>query len=292
MAPLDFEQRVARHYVKMRPAERRVVDYFRANREKVLIDSALTIAERIETSDATVVRATKALGYAGLDALRQALATELRSSLSPAERLSRTLEEVGGTMTAAFEVSLTTHLRCLQSLRDRISPAQFEKIVAGISTARRVVVFGIGPSSAIAGYFVIQLGRFGIDALALSNTGLLFADDLGKVRQGDIVVVLAYGHVYEELECLLERSEQLRLKILLITDTLGVALQQRVDMVLSVPRGQIDMLSMHTATLGFLEAVLVGVATARPAATLSSLNQLNESRRKLAGKATQLQTPK
>lgn len=289
---MDFEQRVARHYGRLRPAERRVVDYFRANREQVLVDSALTIAERIETSDATVVRATKALGYTGLDALRQSLATELRSSLSQAERLSRTLGEAGGTINGAFETSLATHLQCLQSLRDRIGTAQFERFVNGIAAARRVAIFGIGPSSAIADYFVIQLNRFGIDGLALSQTGLLFADELRKLRRDDVLVILAYGQLYGEVAALLERSEQLRLKAYLITDTLANTLQQRVEMVLSVPRGQTDMLSMHTTTLGFLEAVLVGVATARPSETLASLNGLNEFRRKLVGKALPVQTPK
>jgi DNA-binding MurR/RpiR family transcriptional regulator len=289
---MDFEQRVARHYGRLRPAERRVVDYFRANREQVLVASALTIAERIETSDATVVRATKALGYTGLDALRQSLATELRSSLSQAERLSRTLGEAGGTINGAFETSLATHLQCLQSLRDRIGTAQFERFVNGIATARRVAIFGIGPSSAIANYFVIQLNRFGIDGLTLSQTGLLFADELRKLRRDDVLVILAYGQLYAEVAALLERSEQLRLKAYLITDTLANTLHQRVEMVLSVPRGQADMLSMHTTTLGFLEAVLVGVATARPNETLASLNGLNEARRKLVGNALPVQTPK
>jgi DNA-binding MurR/RpiR family transcriptional regulator len=48
------------------------------------------------------------------------------------------------------------------------------------------------------------------------------------------------------------------------------------------------MLSTHTATLGLLETLLVGVATRRPAETLASLEGLNERRRKLTGKAMKL----
>jgi hypothetical protein len=39
-----------------------------------------------------------------------------------------------------------------------------------------------------------------------------------------------------------------------------------------------------------LEAILVGVASRRPVETLASLEGLNESRRKLAGKAVKLST--
>ncbi len=48
------------------------------------------------------------------------------------------------------------------------------------------------------------------------------------------------------------------------------------------------MFSMHTATLGFIEALLVGIATKRPAETVASLQALNDAREKLAGKPTKL----
>jgi hypothetical protein len=52
------------------------------------------------------------------------------------------------------------------------------------------------------------------------------------------------------------------------------------------------MLSMHTATLGFIEALLVGVAAKRPDETLASLKALNEARQKLAGQPMNLRLSK
>lgn len=284
MAAPTFEERVAERFGQMSPAEQRVVRFFQGNREEVLIASAAALASKAETSDATVVRATKALGFSGLEDLRRTLADELRSSLSPAERLTRTLGEVGSSLSAAFEMTLDLHLRSLESLRRSVTLEQFEKAVDGIAGAQRVVVFGIGPSSAIADYFVVQLCRFGLDATSLTNTGLLFADDLRKLRNGDLVIMLAYGRVYAELAALLDEIDRHGLRSFLITDTLAATLRHRVDLVLPVPRGHAEMLSMHTATLGFIEALLVGVATRRPDETLASLKELNEVREKLAGK--------
>jgi DNA-binding MurR/RpiR family transcriptional regulator len=284
MAAPTFEDRVAERFDQMSPAEQRVVRFFQGNREEVLIASAAALASKAETSDATVVRATKALGFSGLEDLRRTLAGELRSSLSPAERLTRTLGQVGRSLSTAFEMTLDLNLRSLESLRRSVTLEQFERAVDGIAGARRVVVFGIGPSSAIADYFVIQLGRFGLDIASLTNTGLLFADDLRKLRKGDLIIILAYGRIYAELAALLDEIDRHGLRSFLITDTLAATLRLRVDLVLLVPRGHAEMLSMHTATLGFIEALLVGVATKRPDETLASLKELNEARAKLTGK--------
>jgi DNA-binding MurR/RpiR family transcriptional regulator len=285
---LTFEERVAERFGQMSPAEQRVVRFFQGNREEVLIASAAALAAKAETSDATVVRATRALGFSGLDDLRRTLADELRNSLSPAERLTRTLGEVGGSLSAAFEMTLDIHLRSLESLRRSITLEQFEKAVDSIAGARRILVFGIGPSSAIADYLVVQLGRFGLDAASLTNTGLLFADDLRKLRRGDLIIMLAYGRVYAELAVLLDEIHRRGLRSILLTDTLAATLRHKVDLVLSVARGHAEMLSMHTATLGFIEALLVGVATKRPGETLASLKELNEARERLAGTSVNL----
>jgi DNA-binding MurR/RpiR family transcriptional regulator len=286
----SFDERVTDRFARMRPAEQRAARFFQENREEVLIGSAAALALKAMTSDATIMRTTKALGFTSLDDMRRTLASELRNSLSPAVRLTNTLSKVGRDPSAAFDMMLDVHQKSLESLRRTISAEHFDSAVSSIVAARRVLVFGLGPSSAIAKYFVIQLARFGLEAAGLANSGLLFADDLQKLRKGDLVVILAYSRVYQELGVLIDEIERRGISSLLLTDTLAAKLRERVDLVLPVARGQADMLSTHTATLGLLEAILVGVASRRPVETLASLEGLNESRRKLAGKAVKLST--
>jgi DNA-binding MurR/RpiR family transcriptional regulator len=280
----SFDERVAARLPAMSRAEQRVVRFFQTNREEVLIASAAALAAKTKTSDATVLRTAKSLGFASLEQLRRSLASELRRSLSPADRLEKTLEEVGDDLQAAFTVALDIHARALESLRRDISRAQFKSGVTHIVEARRVVVFGLGPSSAMADYFVIQLGRLGLDATSLTHTGLLFADDLQKLRKGDLVIMLAYGRVYVELAALLDKADQVGTRKILITDSLATQLRGRIDLILPVARGRVDMFSMHTATLGLIEALLVGIATKRPRETIESLRSLNAAREKLVGK--------
>lgn len=290
--PLSFDERVAQRLQEMSPAEQRVARFFQENREEVLIASAANLAAGAQTSDATVVRTARTLGFSGLDDLRRALAEELRNTVSPTERLTRTLGQVGQDLSTAFDLSLQIHLQSLESLRRSITPKLFKEAVQRLVAAKRIFVFGLGPSSAMAAYLVSQLGRFGLDAAALTNTGLLFADDVRKLHKDDLVVILAYGRVYPELALLLDEAKRRQVRSLLLTDTLAATLRDRVHLVLPVARGRADMLSMHTATLGLIEAILVGIASQRPKETLAHLSELNTLREKLAGEAMNLPASK
>jgi len=284
----SFGERVEAKLPRISPAERRVAHFLRDNPAEVLVSSAAALAALAGTSDATVVRTAKALGFAGLEELRRALASELGEYLSPATRLARSLREVGDDMGAAFDATLAIHRQAIECLHRDITPEQFRAAVEAMIGAGRVVVFGIGPSSAMAGYLAFQLARFGIDTLALTQTGLLLADDLQRLRQGDVLVMFAYGRVYRELAVLLDEADRRGIDKLLISDTLGARLRDRIDLVLAVARGRAEMFSMHTATLALIEALLVGVAARRPEAALGNLKILNERRRELAGEPMDL----
>ena len=290
MSFANFDERVAFHLDKMSPAEQRVARLLLEAREDVLVASAASLAEKAGTSDATVVRTVKSLGFAGMDELRRLLAAELKQSLNIASRLTETLRDVGDDLDAAFSHTLDIHREAIERLRRDISPAMFRTAVEAMTGAKRVVIFGIGPSSAVASYLAAQLGRFGVDTLCLAHTGLLFADDLRKLRRGDLLIAMVYTHVYRELAVLLNVADRHRIKKVLITDSLAAKLGQRVDLVLPVGRGRADMLSLHTATLGLIEALLVGVAANNPQAAVRSLESLNALRREVVGESIDIPT--
>jgi DNA-binding MurR/RpiR family transcriptional regulator len=285
---LSFDDRINASLGRLSPAAQRAACYFRDNREEVLIASASLLAQKAGTSDATVIRTARALGFSGMEELRRSLARELTDNLSPAGRLAGTLNEIGDDLEAAFNATLDIHLKALENLRRDVSAEQFRAAVTRIGEARRVFIFGMGPSSAMATYFETQLGRFGIDAYSLTQSGLLLADGLQKLRNGDLLIIFAYSRVYRELAAMIEEATRHGVSRILVTDSLGERLRTSVDLVLNVARGRTGMLSMHTATLGLIESLLVGIATTRPEQTLSSLQRLNQARAELAGKAMQL----
>src|SRR5690349_2831801 len=71
------------------PAEQRVAAFLVEDRHRVGHLSAARIAAEVGTSDATVVRTARSLGFSGLSELREYVAAELAPA--PARRLAATL---------------------------------------------------------------------------------------------------------------------------------------------------------------------------------------------------------
>ena len=274
----SFSSRLAGAGDRLGPTELRVARFLSDNREVALVSSAGALASRLGTSDATIIRTVQAVGYSGLTEFRRELAGELRDELSLAARMARTLGDAARREESILDLTLRQHQRALVLLRRDIGPRLFEAVVDDLAAASRVFVFGMGPSSALADYFAMQLARFAIDARSLTASGLVLADGLHALRSSDLLIMLAYGRLYREIAALMAHAKTLRLATILITDTLGEACKGRVGHILRVERGRADALSLHTATLGLIEALLVGVAAKRPAETVASLKTLHALR--------------
>src|SRR5207248_6932345 len=108
-----YAERVAERGDGLAPAERRVAELLVDLGPEATLLSAAALAEQLGTSDATVVRTAKALGYRGLAELRQVLVNE-GVNLTPGERLRHTLDEVSEQ--ELFATSVRNHVADLDAL--------------------------------------------------------------------------------------------------------------------------------------------------------------------------------
>lgn len=282
-AAVALDERLAARRDALSPTERRVADFFARHREEVAFLSATEIAGRLGTSDATVVRAAQSLGYSGLQELKREIAAALRTRVSPALRLGRRLEEIGVHPEHAFEQAVALQIELLEEARRTVRPESFVQALAIIQAARRVLVLGSGPSAALAEYFVLRLTRFGRDAAAITSTGIRLADALIGMRAGDAVVAIGYGRVTREMDVTLDHARERGVPVVLLTDTLGAALADRIAVSLRARTDRSGMFGSVAATLVLMDGLLMGLAARERGSALAALTELNDLRAKIAG---------
>ena len=219
--------------------------------------SAAALAAQLDTSDATVVRTAKSLGYSGLAEMRRALAA-YGDNPPLGERLRRTLEQTPGD--ELFAATIHNHLSAVEALTRKISPETFQGAVAVLADSERIVWRGVGPSAHLAAYGQLMTQRIGKPSTALVHTGTSFADELLTIAPGDAVVLLAYGRLQRHVRVLLEHAEALDVPVVLITDTLGRRLESEVHSTLQSGRGTPGLSASHSTTLIVIEALVLGIA--------------------------------
>lgn len=262
---------------ELSPKERAVADFYAEHREEAAFLSAAEIAERLGTSDATVVRAVKALGYSGIPELRRELIAALRARATPAVRLGRSLEDAGEDPLGHV---LELEIELLESARS-IDRADFARAVDLLAAGDRVLAFGLGPTGPMASYFALRLARFGRPAEALLASGLLLADELLAAKAGDVLLLMAYERLDRDADAALARANDLGLPVVLLTDTLGPKLASRVDVALPALRGRGGAWSGGAATMAILDALLLALAARDRGRSLGALAELNELRKRL-----------
>ena len=99
-----------------------------------------------------------------------------------------------------------------------------------LHAAKRIVVFGIGPSAALARYAAVLLARGGHRSMCLDATGIMLADQMLDLRTGDVVLALAYGRTYREVIGLFGEARRLRLPIVLVSEIADSALAARLGL--------------------------------------------------------------
>lgn len=279
--PVTALDRRLSNVAELSPVGRHVAQFMRQNREFVLANSAVTIGIKTGTSDATIIRTLQQLGFSGLSDLKQVIVESLGSASSPAEDMRGTFADLKKGNESAIGRVIATHHDGFTVVQSDSCRSQIAAGVAALQDATRVVVFGIGPSSALANYVAYLLSRSGRRSRTLDVTGSMLADQLLDLKRGDGLLILAYGRVYKEVNAVFAEARKLRLSTVLVTEAPDTPLAKLADVAIAIPRGRPGQIALHGATLVGLEALVLALAAKDPDASLRSLDKLNKLRKQV-----------
>ncbi len=274
----DFRQRLESHLPGLTKSQQRIASYLLASYDEATFLSAADLAERLNVSEATVVRFAKAVGYDGFPDLRRCLQGLFRAKATPASRLQRKLSELAGSQGHVLTKVLDMEVQYLTEASHSIAPADFDRAVDTLLGGRRIFVFGSGPSAILADLAELRLRRLGILTIGMTDAGRHLLEKLQLLQAGDVVLATGFNYIRTDLVIVLDHARAMDCRSILLTDTLGPALRHKVDVVLAARRGPVSTFHSLTVPMSILNALILGVAMARPEESLAALNHLQEMR--------------
>jgi DNA-binding MurR/RpiR family transcriptional regulator len=273
----------ARSVLVSSPIERAVVEFLSATGSRAGAMSAREVAEATGTSDATVIRAARSLGFEGYRELKRFMASQ--SAEVPLEqRLRKSLNAVQDP-DAELELSVERQRDALAEMVARIPESEFRKANLIIERASQVWWSGVGPSAFLAEYAAFLFRRLGKPSGALTHAGFDGADELLGLKRGHAVVVLAYGRLHRHVRVLCERALEVGADVVFVTDSVLLPAEYPVSARILSGRGPQEMFASHATTIVLIEALALSMAANDPDRAQASVDDLNALRGAIAGRS-------
>ncbi|TVT20523.1 MurR/RpiR family transcriptional regulator [Amycolatopsis acidiphila] len=273
--------RIGRRTGELSPAEQRVAEYLWKHPGMIVLSTAAELAELAGTSDATVVRTVKALGYSGLPELKRAVGHEVVSD-TPAARLRQKVEQAGDDPASLADELLAESMERLAETRRLLAGPAFTAAVDLLAGADEVIGYGLGLSELPMRYLAMRLRRLGRRARSSAATGFRLADDLLPLAPGHLVVLNAPERLLPDMRTLVRHARAAGAGVLLLTESLGATLDSQVDVTLTAVHSPSRLTAEGLSATFLLDCLLLALAKRDPGAAAEHAELLATLRTRLA----------
>ncbi|HJP72824.1 MAG TPA: MurR/RpiR family transcriptional regulator [Pseudonocardiaceae bacterium] len=278
-----LHERVAALLPGLRPTERVVARFLADHPDQVMSSSAIRLAEQTGTSDATVLRTVKALGYTGLPDLKQQLLLAMTVRRDPVAVLGQRIDRLTADDAAICDQVLVDTAALINQTRTTIDPNAWTKSVDLLAASSSVLCYGIGPAGCLAELFALSLGRIGVSARSCDLTGFRLADSLLPLSARDTVVIIAPLREFREVDIVVEHARSVGAGSILLTEALGMAFRSRVDAVLTAPQSTTSLSNEIIALTALVDALVLCLARRDNIRATDTYKLLNRLRAETAG---------
>src|SRR5512141_2343316 len=200
---LDFSQVISDHYSELTKSERQIADHLRKNQEESAFLSVSELAQRLDLSEATLVRFARSLGFDSYPAMRELLQENFRRRVTHSARLRSRLDELRESGDI-FERLVVSEIDYMTQSLESVNRDALHQAVELIKNHKRIFIFGVGPSVSLVELMKIRLERFGRQAVALTTGGREFLEPLLSMTENDVLFVICFFDVSPALRLVLD----------------------------------------------------------------------------------------
>ncbi len=190
-------------YNSLSRSEKKVADFVQKNANQLVFLSMAGLAKKCGTSDASVMRFCRALGFLGYQDFKRALIPELlRRGLSP-------LEEIEGLSTSdTVKGTFWTNLqRQLDATIGNCNLPLIGKAAKRFVKSERIIIVGLGGSAGVGYILSDALGSIGIQSFCLSDRSLI-ESLVPLLGSNDMIVGISHSGETDETVFALRRARQ------------------------------------------------------------------------------------
>lgn len=261
--PGGVQVRIRALLPSLRPAEQRVAEHILSDPGGAPNLTITELAHACGTSETTVIRFCRAIGFDGYPGLRLALAADAGREAGTEGA------EVGGDIAPNDELAevvrkVSWHeARAIEDTANQIDVDALQQVVDAVAEAGRIDVYGVGASAFVALDLQQKLYRIGRHAFAWSDTHVMLTS-AALLEGGDVAVAISHSGETDDTIDALTQARNRGAKTVALTNFPRSRISAVADYVLSTAARETTFRSGATASriaqLSIIDFVFVGVA--------------------------------
>lgn len=147
----SFEVRIHNAYKNLTVSEKRIADYLREEPERILSLTMMQLARNAKSSEPTVMRVCRQLGYSGYSEMKLSVAQEVGNRTRGYGNVTGDYRICPDDDMKSISGKVISHIAtALDDLSGLICVEESERAVSAILRAKRIVFVGIGTSACTA----------------------------------------------------------------------------------------------------------------------------------------------
>jgi DNA-binding MurR/RpiR family transcriptional regulator len=246
------------------PVERMVAEYILANTEDVPHLSIKNLAQASKTSDASVLRFCKTMGYSGYRSFIVSISASL-GSRDEEQKDQYTDIQPGDDLPIIIANIARNNIKSIEDTLSVIDRGEVAKAVKALRASDRIVFFGVGASGLVCQDAEQKFSRINMMCHTYTDGhGMLTAATL--LNKGDVAIFVSNSGSTVEILDTLEITKKSRARVIAITKYNKSELADQADIVLSISTPELTIRSgamgSRIAMLTIVDMLFAGVASA------------------------------
>lgn len=272
---LNCYDKILANYENLSNLHKKIADYIISNFHEAVFLSVTELARSSGTSEATIVRFAKKIGYDGFMDFKQDLVTYFKEYMKINGRIRQSIDVISKAR-PSYEELTRKEIQLLENSVRSIDDAVYYEAIQAICAARMTYIFGNDLNISLADDLCYRLSRFKLRATSASISGHSVFEKLLLIDSKDLAIIFDFYKPSVDFRRLMDILEEKEVPVILITDTRVPPMMKSARIVLYAERGANDLFNSQVVPVAVSNALVVGVAYKLGDDAIEALKELSE----------------
>lgn len=260
---------------KLSKGQKLIAKYIEEHYDKAAFMTANKLGETVGVSESTVVRFATEIGYDGYPKLQRAMQEMIRDKLTSVQRIEVTCNRMGNE--SVLDAVLNQDIDKIRRTLEETSREDFDKAVKAIVNARKIYVFAVRSSSALAnflGYYFDLI--FGNVQIVSTNSKTQIYEKIFRISKEDVIIGISFPRYSKSAVEAMKFASDRGANVIAITDSMISPLVKPADQVLLARSDMASVVDSLVAPMSMINAIIVATVLAKKEDVVNTFQKLEQ----------------